>query len=45
MAAHYGAHTIELNLEPSAVVSQFAETRFGKAGETVPAWVAEALEN
>ena len=45
MAAHYGAHTIELNLEPSAVVSQFAETRFGKAGETVPAWVAEVLEN
>ena len=45
MAAHYGAHTIELNLEPSAVVSQFAETRFGKAGETVPTWVAEVLEN
>ena len=45
MAAHYGAHTIELNLEPSAVVSQFAETRFGKAGKTVPAWVAEVLGN
>jgi len=44
MATHYGAHTIELNLEPSAVVSQFAETRFGKAGETVPTWVAEVLE-
>jgi len=27
------------------VVSQFAETRFGKAGETVPAWVADVLEN
>ena len=38
-----GAHTVELNLEPSAVVSDFAETRFGPASETVPAWVAELL--
>jgi NAD-dependent deacetylase len=44
MAAHYGAHTIELNLEPSAVVSQFDETRFGKASETVPAWVKDVLD-
>ena len=44
MAAHYGAHTIELNLEPSAVASEFSETRFGKASETVPAWVAKVLE-
>ena len=43
MASHYGAHTIELNLEPSAVVSQFDETRFGKASETVPQWVSEIL--
>jgi NAD-dependent deacetylase len=39
----YGAHTIELNLEPSAGVSRFAETRFGPATEIVPAWVADEL--
>lgn len=38
-----GAHTLELNLEPSAVVSDFAETRFGPATQTVPTWVAELL--
>lgn len=45
MATHFGAHTIELNLEPSAVVSEFEETRFGKASETVPFWVDEVLKN
>lgn len=43
MARAMGAHTIELNLDPSETVSQFAETRFGKASETVPAWVEELL--
>ena len=38
-----GAHTVELNLDPSAVVSDFAETRFGPASRTVPAWVDELL--
>ena len=38
-----GAHTVEINLEPSAVVSDFAETRFGPATQTVPAWVADVL--
>ncbi|EAQ04898.1 NAD-dependent deacetylase [Pseudooceanicola batsensis HTCC2597] len=38
-----GAHTVEINLEPSAVVSDFAETRFGPATQTVPAWVDEVL--
>ena len=38
-AARAGAHTVELNLDPSAVVSAFAEARFGPASETVPAWV------
>ncbi|WP_050929328.1 NAD-dependent deacylase [Aestuariivita boseongensis] len=38
-----GAHTVELNLEPSAVVSRFGETRFGPASQTVPAWVGELL--
>lgn len=42
-AAATGAHTIELNLDPSAVVSDFAETRFGPASETVPAWVDQLL--
>ncbi len=38
-----GAHTVELNLEPSATASRFAERRFGRASETVPAWVTELL--
>lgn len=38
-----GAHTVELNLAPSAVASRFAECRFGPASEIVPAWVAELL--
>ncbi len=38
-----GAHTVELNLEPSQVVSQFEETHFGRASETVPVWVDEVL--
>ncbi|MDC0658276.1 NAD-dependent deacylase [Leisingera sp. SS27] len=38
-----GARTVELNLEPSATASRFAERRFGPASETVPAWVAELL--
>ncbi|WP_170331325.1 NAD-dependent deacylase [Ruegeria arenilitoris] len=38
-----GARTIELNLEPSAGVSSFDETRFGPATETVPQWVAKLL--
>lgn len=42
-AAAAGAHTVELNLEPSDVVSDFAETRFGKASQIVPAWVDELM--
>ncbi|MDG1129545.1 MAG: NAD-dependent deacylase [Paracoccaceae bacterium] len=38
-----GAHTVEINLEPSATVSDFAETRFGMASVEVPAWVTEIL--
>lgn len=38
-----GAHTVELNLDPSSVVSRFAETRFGPATRTVPAWVEGLL--
>jgi len=39
-----GAHTVELNLEPSFVNTDFKETRLGLAGTTVPEWVAEVLE-
>ncbi|KIC23170.1 MULTISPECIES: NAD-dependent deacylase [unclassified Leisingera] len=38
-----GAHTVELNLEPSATASRFAERRFGPASGIVPDWVAELL--
>jgi NAD-dependent deacetylase len=38
-----GAHTVELNLAPSATTSRFDERRYGAASETVPAWVAELL--
>lgn len=43
-AARAGAHTVELNLEPSAVVSDFAETHFGRASQIVPAWVDSLLQ-
>jgi len=38
-----GAHTTELNLEPSAMVSAFAEARFGPASKLVPIWVDQVL--
>ncbi|MGH1353921.1 MAG: NAD-dependent deacylase [Thalassovita sp.] len=40
-----GAHTVELNLEPSATVSDFAETHFGRATQIVPAWVKTLLNS
>ncbi|WP_137699412.1 NAD-dependent deacylase [Marimonas lutisalis] len=43
LATRAGAHTVELNLEPSSVVSAFAETRFGPASQVVPAWVDSLL--
>ena len=43
-ARRAGAHTIEFNLERSAVGNQFAEHRIGPASQTVPEWVAEVLE-
>lgn len=39
LARAAGAHTVELNLEPSAVSRAFHEHRFGPAGEVVPEWV------
>ena len=42
-ARRTGVHTVELNLEPSMVVNDFTETRFGPATQTVPDWVEELL--
>ncbi len=42
-ARHGGAHTVELNLEPSVIGAQFAEHRPGPASETVPRLVDELL--
>lgn len=40
-ASAAGAHTVEINLEPSEVASNFSKTQFGPATETVPLWVDE----
>lgn len=42
-ARYCGAHCIELNLEPSQASIFFHQSRIGKAGELVPAWVEEVL--
>jgi len=42
-AARAGVRTLELNLEPSETVSDFAEARHGPASEIVPAWVEDLL--
>ncbi|MBW8734737.1 MAG: NAD-dependent deacylase [Asticcacaulis sp.] len=42
-ARRAGAHTVELNLEPSLGQSLFAERRYGPATEIVPAFVDELL--
>ena len=38
-----GAHTVELNLEPSDGASRFAEALYGPATEIVPAYVERLL--
>ncbi len=42
-ARRAGAHTVELNLEPSSNAGDFAELRHGRAAEIVPPWVAHLL--
>jgi NAD-dependent deacetylase len=42
-ARYRGARTLEINLEPSQGSFFFDESRIGKAGELVPAWVDEVL--
>ena len=44
-AGRAGAHTVELNLEPSVNARDFAELRHGEAGKIVPAWVDEVLKH
>ncbi|RDE25112.1 NAD-dependent protein deacylase [Motiliproteus coralliicola] len=39
-----GAHTVELNLEPSRQESAFAEQIYGPAGDVVPAFVRQLLD-
>ena len=43
-ARRAGAHTLELNLEPSAGSALFDEAVHGPAGNLVPAWVEQLLE-
>jgi NAD-dependent deacetylase len=43
-ARYTGAHTLEINLEPSLGSAYFHESRTGKAGILVPAWVDEMLK-
>lgn len=43
-AARIGAETLEINLEPSAVGSQFDKAIMGPATQTVPAWVDDILK-
>jgi NAD-dependent deacetylase len=42
-AASVGAHTIEVNLEPSAVQSAFSQTRYGLASVELPRLLNELL--
>jgi NAD-dependent deacetylase len=44
-ARRAGAHTVELNLEPSEGISFFAEAHHGKATEVVPRYVERLLSN
>ncbi|HEY0625354.1 MAG TPA: NAD-dependent deacylase [Allosphingosinicella sp.] len=43
-ARYCGAHTLEMNLEPSLGSVYFHESRTGPAGELVPDWVEELLD-
>jgi NAD-dependent deacetylase len=44
-ARYVGARTLEMNLEPSLGSYLFDESRTGKAGELVPLWVEEMLND
>ena len=42
-ARHYGAETLEMNLDPSEGSYFFHNSRMGRAGDLVPSWVDEML--
>ena len=44
-AKYVGAHTVELNLEPSLGSLFFDERHFGPAGSEVPVWVNSLLDS
>ncbi len=44
-ARYVGARTIEMNLEPSLGSYLFDESRTGKAGDLVPSWVEEMVND
>jgi NAD-dependent deacetylase len=44
-AKYRGARTLEINLEPSLGSYHFHESRIGRAGELVPVWVGEVLND
>ena len=44
-AVYAGARALEINLEPSLGSYHFHESRIGKAGELVPGWVEEVLND
>ena len=44
-ARYSGAATLEINLEPSQGSLYFDERRYGRAGELVPPWVEEMLND
>jgi NAD-dependent deacetylase len=44
-ARYLGARTLEMNLEPSQGSIFFHESRIGRAGELVPAWIEEMLDS
>jgi NAD-dependent deacetylase len=43
-ARHWGAATLEINLEPSQGSFLFHKSRMGRAGDCVPEWVSELLD-
>jgi len=43
-ARYCGARTLEINLEPSLGSTLFEESRIGRAGELVPQWVDEVVD-
>lgn len=44
IANQAGAKSIEFNLQESNITSEFSATVYGKAGEQLPAWVADFLK-